>query len=307
MFVLSLFMMPLALTEEAYASSDGFVYYHDKLTDKEKKIFDLCEFENTSDTVPADTEQETVTMVAKLMVLENPKLYWLWVSPTLNDDGTLSYSFIDGFDPDPPGAMESFVNEIKSELDIGYSVKDAATAVNAKLTANTKLVESSENIATGTAFGAIVLKEADSFGFAAAFSYTMNELYGDGNINILTAVGKLHNSEGYDEHAWNLVRTEDKWYGVDTALNKKENSNSYVMTASNDRGNSEGYTFAASHQPGLSEYLESNTFFETPEPYMKEILPPEEPTTFEKYGPYVMVISIITILCIMMIVYSRRG
>lgn len=321
-FVLSLFIMPLALTDEAYSLPDGFVSYYDKLTTEEKEIFDLCEkpygngetpldrdWEQTTDSV-SGTDQDTVNMVAKLMVLENPGLYWLWIPPTLNGDDTLSFTPVDGFDSESLDAMESFVNQIKANLEIGHSVKDAATAVNAKLTANTKLVVSSENNTTGTAFGAIVLGEADAFGFAAAFNYAMNglELYGDDNVNILTVVGKLHNSKGYDEHAWNLVRDADgDWYGVDAALNKKENTGSYVMTASNDRGNKEGYTFAASHQSGLSEYLDSDTFFDVPEPYMREIIPPAEPTAFEKYGPYVIVISIISVLCIVMIVYSRRG
>ncbi len=319
-FVLSLFMVPLALDGEAYGLPGGTVGYYDGLSDDEKSIYKILAEPYGDDTVPtgevwkssesvsAGTEVETIDSIAKLMVLENPGLYWLWAAPELNDDDTLTFFPVDGLDKENPlKVMEDFVKELKSDLDQEHSIEDAVRAIDAKLRAKAKFAGENAGTVAGTAFGVIVSGEADAFGFAAAFNYAIKELY-SGTVDVLTVAGKLHDSEGYSEHAWNVIKdAEGVWYGVDVALNKIENTDAYVMRASNDKGNSAGYTFAASHQPDLPGHTGLMAYFDIPEPYMREILPPEPPTAFEKYGPYVFVITIITVLSIVMIVYSRRG
>lgn len=317
-FVLSLFVVPLAFTEEAYGDDDGPVSYLDQLSGKEATVFGiladpynnggvLTGIEWSPVTVTGDIDEDTVASVAKLMVLEDPgRYYWLWTTPTLNEN-TLTFTPVEGFENEESfEEMEKFAKEVKSELKQDPLVEDVARAVDKKLRERTEYVADEDKPSVGTAFGAIVLKEADSFGFAAAFNYTIKEIYGD-SIKVLTVAGKLHDSEGYSQHAWNVVRNAEKiWYGADVALNKTNNTDDYVMVASNDEGNPLGWTFAASHQQDMSGYTGLKTVIDVPEPHMKDTST-EPPTTLEKYGSHVFVITIITVLCIVMIVYSRRG
>ncbi|MGI6472354.1 MAG: transglutaminase domain-containing protein [Candidatus Methanomethylophilaceae archaeon] len=319
-FVLSLFMVPLALADEAYGAPESFVAYHDRLSKEDSAIYEILANPYGDGTVPtgstwapsvslpSGTTSDAVGSVAKLMVLEDPRFYWLWIAPVLNDDNTLTFAPVEKLNTDNPlKEMEDFVKDVKSELKQEYTIEDAARAIDAELRKGAKYADGENKPSAGTAFGAIVLGEADAFGFAAAFNYAIREMYNDA-VKVLTVAGKLHDSEGYSQHAWNVIKSAgDDWYGVDIALNRTENTDAYVMKASNDKGNSEGYTFAASHQQDLPGYTGLMTVFDVPEPYMKEIKSPEPSTAIEKYGPHAFVITIITVLCIVMIVYSRRG
>ncbi len=311
-------MVPLALTEEAHATPAESFLYHTKLSDEEMEIFEILKdpygdgTEPTGDIwefsvpVPEDTESKVVESVAKLMVLEDPRLYWLWETPLLNEDRTLEFTPVEGFNiEDSLEKMNVFVGEIKSERE-SPELSDTVKIIDRKLREKAEFADNDDTVA-GTAFGAIVKGKANSFGFSAAFNYAIKEVYGDG-LDVLTVVGKLHNSEGHVLHAWNVVRDANgTWYGVDIALNKIDNTNSYIMKASNDRGNSEGYTFAASHQPYPSEYLGLEILFDIPEPYKRDILPSEPPTILEKYGSHVIVLIIVSILSILMIVHARKA
>ena len=317
-FVLSLFLVPLALTEEAYGTPDFDVYY-DQLPDDEKAIFGILADPYGNGSAPADNDwnpsvtvtadAETVESIAKLMVLEDPgRYYWLWIAPVLNEDNTLTFTSVEGFDvAEFEEETENFVKDVKSGLEQDHSFVDAAKAIDVKLRAKVKYVDDEDKPHAGTAYGAIVLGEADAFGFAAAFNHAVKKFY-NGGFDVLTVAGKLHDSEGYSMHAWNVAKNaEGTWFGVDVALNKINNTGEYAMVASNDKGSPLGHTFASSHQQDLPGYTGLKILFEVPEPHMREILPPEPPTMLEKYGSHVFVITIITVLCIVMIVYSRRG
>lgn len=313
-------MVPLALTEESHATPEESFLYHSKLSDDEMEIFEILKdpYEDgskpTGDTwndsvavVPEGTESKVVESVAKLITLEDPGLYWLWAAPVLNEDLTLKFTPVYGFDTeDSLEEMNAFIEEIKSEQELEHELGDVVKIIDGKLREKVEFTDDDGTVA-GTAFGAIVEGKANSFGFSAAFNYAIKEIY-DGRLNVLTVVGKLHNSEGYTLHAWNVVSDADgTWYGVDITLNKVDNTDSYIMKASNDRGNSEGYTFAASHQSYPSEYLGLEILFDAPEPYKREILPPEPPTILEKYGSHVIVLIIVSILSILMIVHARKA
>lgn len=62
-------------------------------------------------------------------------------------------------------------------------------------------------------YGALVNKECVCEGYAKAFKYLMDSL----DIPCVIVAGKATNSEGKTEnHAWNYVQLDGKWYAIDT-------------------------------------------------------------------------------------------
>lgn len=62
-------------------------------------------------------------------------------------------------------------------------------------------------------YGALVLRTCVCEGYAKAFQYLMNEL----NIENIIVIGIATNNNGDTEnHAWNYVKLDDKWYAVDS-------------------------------------------------------------------------------------------
>lgn len=66
---------------------------------------------------------------------------------------------------------------------------------------------------TRNVYGSFVEQQVVCEGYAKAFQMLLNDM----NIPSMIVVGKGTNSEGRTEsHAWNYIRLDGKWYGVDT-------------------------------------------------------------------------------------------
>ena len=62
-------------------------------------------------------------------------------------------------------------------------------------------------------YGAIINKKCVCEGYARALKYILDDM----NIPCILVIGRATNSEGKTEnHAWNYVMIDNKWYGVDT-------------------------------------------------------------------------------------------
>ena len=62
-------------------------------------------------------------------------------------------------------------------------------------------------------YGALINKKCVCEGYARAFKYILDDM----NIPCILVIGRATNSEGKNEnHAWNYVMIDNKWYGVDT-------------------------------------------------------------------------------------------
>ena len=62
-------------------------------------------------------------------------------------------------------------------------------------------------------YGALINKEAVCEGYARAFKYLLDNM----NIPCVLVVGKATNTQGRSEnHAWNYVQSNGRWYAVDT-------------------------------------------------------------------------------------------
>lgn len=80
------------------------------------------------------------------------------------------------------------------------------------------------------AYGAIVNGKAVCEGFARSFKCAMDSL----GIPCVIVQGYISDNGGMEPHAWNYVKLEDSWYGVDVTLNNSaQNSESYFLRGAN--------------------------------------------------------------------------
>ena len=315
-FLASFLVLPLALADSSNATTD-FTSYGNQLSDDERIVYDACVDpygdgsdpleKNWNDTTPApiaisSTDLNIINTAVKAASLDNPSYFWLWNDPVLIGS---DLSFVIPFDTDTTeiiNQMKSFASSIE-----GDTISEKIAAINSKLRSEVKYVEYSPedddyNVLDGTAYGAIINKKANAYGFAAAVTFCAQEL----NVKAVTLCGELNDPDSSKPHAWNAVEDEG-WYGVDVSLNKQKETNTYLMMAAYDHGYQTDYTFKVSHSANMSSYLGTDHVINTPVLKVREIEPPIEPTLLEKYGQHILVITIITILCVVMFTYAKRS
>ena len=320
--ILPLFIVPLSLVDTSYGQqSPEFKSYYDQLSDAEKEVYDVCvdpfgdgnpmgytwSVLTSTGTVSA-TEQGTVDIAAKVASLDNPGYFWLWNIPKLNEDKTLTFELIEGFDKDAHvKEMKEFADQARMDAGTDPSFSAVINAIDSKLREKAELAGTVEDEPSAdNAYGAIVKGKANSLGFAAAFTYCFKEIYGDDEgKDVVTIYGKLVDTLGSQEHAWNAVNEGEGWFGVDVALNEKLGVSTYLMMSSNARGYNTDYTFEASHQPNMAALLGTHMF--TPDIQYVKPVPPPEPSFLEKWGSHIIIITITAVLCAVLLAFARRS
>lgn len=74
-------------------------------------------------------------------------------------------------------------------------------------------------------YGTLVNKQSVCEGYAKTFKYVMDEL----GIQCILVIGKATNSEGSTEnHAWNYVKIDGSWYGIDTTWDDPISTSGWV-------------------------------------------------------------------------------
>ncbi len=312
MFLASFLVLPLAIADSSDAITE-FTSYGDQLSIDERMIYDACidPYQDDSDPLAKEwndptptvsiTDMKVINTAVKAASLDHPSYFWLWKTPTLDED-TLTF-FVPDFEIttiEVIKQMKAFASNISGE-----TVSEKIATINSELCSKVEYVpedDGSYDLLDGTAYGAIVKGKANSYGFAAAVTFCAQE----SGIDVVTVCGELNDQKDSKVHGWNLVEDEG-WYGVDVALNKQKDTDTYVMMAAYDLGYKTDYTFKASHSGNMSKYLEKNEVVFTPELHIRTIEPPTEPTFIEKYGQEILVIIIITVLCVVMFTYVKRG
>ena len=134
-----------------------------------------------------------------------------------NDNETKNY-FIDGID------SEETANIAKTEVDIVIqNIKKDIEELNLNteykkikfihdwivnnIEYDTTLNRSNRN----NIYGLFVEKQATCGGYAKAFKYLVDEL----GIECIVIQGEANSNEKIENHAWNYIKINDKWYGVD--------------------------------------------------------------------------------------------
>ena len=226
-FLASFLVLPLTIADSSNATVE-FTSYGDQLSGDGKIIYDACvnPYEDGSDPLNRDWTDPTpivgvidikiINTAVKAAMLDNPGYFWLWKTPVV-DGNTISF-VVPEFDVDTAeivSQMKNFVSTINVD-----TVSEKIAAINSELRSNVEYVSEDDedyDILNETAYGAIINKKANAYGFAAAVTFCAREL----DIKAITICGELNDPNGSKAHAWNLVNDEG-WYGVDVALNEQK-------------------------------------------------------------------------------------
>ena len=141
--------------------------------------------------------------------LGNYKLY-------LKNDEEYSNYFVDGFrSKEDIDNAENQINSITASIISNARTKgddyEKIKYVHDWLAENVKYDESLNNINKDSIYGAFIEKEAVCGGYSKAFKYLLDKL----NIKCIIIQGVGTTESAQENHAWNYVSLNDKWYGVD--------------------------------------------------------------------------------------------
>lgn len=107
--------------------------------------------------------------------------------------------------------IDLVVNSILKEVEVIDNDYDKILYIHDWLAENIKYDETMARTNKDTIYGALVEGEAVCGGYAKAFKYLMDKL----NINTIIVQGIGINEQGQENHAWNYVQLDGKWYGID--------------------------------------------------------------------------------------------
>lgn len=315
-----LLFLPLASADSAEAGTSYSTSYYSQLTDEEMGVYDAIKAtepdsgNNWTVTLSADPapSADSVRHAVAALYLDEPGLIWLWKVP--NDlenafayDGaakTIVFELLPEVDQTTyADEMIGFVEDL--DIEEGTSVSEAIAMIDSKLRNAAEYTNDVDNPLYYTAYGAMIGGKANSFGFAAAVKYCVDNLTTVTYESVIIC-GTLNDPDGSYAHSWNAVNDSGSWYGVDVGLNEKKNTDAYIMKASNDRGYNTDYIFNASHDPDMSGFIGTNMVINPPELFIRPVEVPQEPTFIEKYGGDIVIISIVAVLCITLAIFARR-
>ncbi|MDN5357586.1 MAG: hypothetical protein PWR17_755 [Candidatus Methanomethylophilaceae archaeon] len=311
-----LLFLPLASADSSEAGTTDFTSYYSQLDDEEKAVYDaICAQPNADNgwtaALSIEVTADSVKHAVAAAYLDDPGKIWLWMVPTdlantyIYDEmnGTITFELLTGVSSSYAESMEDFAEGLGIQADT--SASEAVSIINSKLRNVAEYTDDTDDPLYYTAYGAIVLGKANSFGFAAAVKYCASN-NAVNNYDVALVCGKLNDPYGSYPHAWNAVRDAYAWYGVDVGLNEEKNTNTYLMKASNDLGYNTDYTFAASHDPDISSYIETNVVINPPELFIRPSEADPELTFIEEYGEDIVIITIVAVLCIALAFFARR-
>lgn len=112
-----------------------------------------------------------------------------------------------------------------------------------------------------TIYGAMVNGEAVCEGYARSFKYLMDSF----GIPCTLVIGKGTNSEGNTEnHAWNYVQIDDKWYAIDSTWDDPISTTGWISNASKHRYFLKGSSdMLKDHRPS-TQFTEGGKVFSYP-------------------------------------------
>jgi transglutaminase/protease-like cytokinesis protein 3 len=313
-FVSPLLFLPFVTADSSEAGTEDFFSYYSQLDDEEKAVYDAIANSPSSEngwsvTLVAEADADSVKHAVAAAYLDDPGKIWLLKVPAdlvgsyVYDPSarTVTFSLPDGVSDSYEQSMADFAGSIGIQADT--SVSEAMRLIDLRLRSSAVYTEDTDNPLYYTAYGAMVLGKANSFGFAAAVKYCAEN---SATYDVAIVCGTLNDPDGSYPHSWNAVRDSEGWYGVDVGLNEKKDTSHYLMKASNDHGYNTDYTFAASHDPDISGFMETGSVIKSPELYIRPTEVPVEPTFLDKYGGDIVIISIIAILCVALAFFARR-
>lgn len=169
--------------------------------------------------------------VVKIYSLDHPNYYWISDDILVNDNH-IALTCDEAYDnkdvrKETDDKINLFVSSLKSKMNDDFTDYDIVKTIHNYILDNATYEEDntfeSHNI-VGIA--------RDGKGVCEAYAKTFQYLAYLYNIDCILAVGNAKTAPGIIEpHAWNLVKLDNKWYGVDTTFDDSLNvRDSFLLT-----------------------------------------------------------------------------
>ncbi len=111
-------------------------------------------------------------------------------------------------------AIDNVVNKILNETE-NYTDFEKIKYVHDYLVKNVEYDSTLEKASIHDIYGTLICKTAVCEGYAKTFKYILDKM----NIPTIIVVGEAKNSNGnVENHSWNYVNIEGKWYGIDVTF-----------------------------------------------------------------------------------------
>ena len=190
------------------------------------KISEVIETENAEENMKA-----VFSLAINAFEYDNPDLFYIDTSKLIlfyerdrlgnysiylkNDNETNNY-YVDGFNSenDIKQAQEqinNIVQEIEEKIQSMNTDYEKILYIHDWIVNNTKYDETLNKINRNSIYGVFIEKEATCGGYAKTFKYLIDRL----NINCIIIQGEATSEEKTENHAWNYIQLDNKWYGVD--------------------------------------------------------------------------------------------
>ena len=106
--------------------------------------------------------------------------------------------------------IENIVEQIKNEIE-PLNTKQKILYIHDWLVDNIKYDETISKTNRSNIYGAFIEREVTCAGYAKAFKYVMDKL----NFECIIVQGTATSEEKTENHAWNYIQIDNKWYGID--------------------------------------------------------------------------------------------
>ena len=196
-------------------------YYRHKLTAQQKAIYDdlVAGMENRVYEVQTNyVSNQDISVIAHAVNFDNPQLFYVDFTriTVIHFMGTskvlVSYLFDEFLQRKIEQKLKTITSKILNSV-AGKTMKAASLILHDWLVCNCKYGECIDvPNASHSIVGALIYSKCVCEGYAKAFQYIMNEV----GIDNVIVIGTGTNSMGKTEnHAWNYVKLDKKWYAVD--------------------------------------------------------------------------------------------
>ena len=277
-------------------------FYYDQLEEYSKLIYESLESNKDSlktgnskitlpnkisEVIETENAEENMKAVFSLAInafeYDNPDIFYIDTSKLIlfyerdrlgnyniylkNDNQTNNY-FVNGFDNenDVEQAQEqinNIVQKIEEKIQEMNTDYEKILYIHDWIVNNTKYDEKLSKTNRNSIYGVFIEKEATCGGYAKTFKYLIDRL----NINCIIIQGEATSEEKTENHAWNYIQLDNKWYGVDctwddpiiigdTSVQNREIYHTYYLKGQN--------VFNNSHKP-FETFFSTNIITNYPE------------------------------------------
>ena len=216
-------VMLFLLTHTALAVNHGYGYW--QLTDRQKYLYELMA-QQTGDGVSEiivdesrGITQDDAQAVMVLFVSDYPEYAWLGKE----EDGRIYYFSINkkndivvSMNPCYNGSVSAYRSSLQSAAQSALSaVSSAQSEYEKAMLLHDYLAQCVSYYSGGmdslTAYGALINGSANCTGYARAYQYLLQKA----GIVAWTVMGSATNSNGTEDHAWNVAYLDGAWYYID--------------------------------------------------------------------------------------------